>query len=68
MVFTGDWASKKREAEKLAALEAWNSIHRPPSPSPLKKFTSTNKTNDPCVLLKNMNFDEDQNIELMDCD
>ena len=65
MVYTGDWATKKREAEKLAALEAWISIHRPPSPP--TKLTSTNKTNDPCALLQNMNLKEEQNIEPMDC-
>jgi hypothetical protein len=65
MVYTGDWAPKKREAEKLAALEAWTSIHRPPLPP--TKFTSTNKTNDPCVLLQKMNLEEEQAIEEMDC-
>ena len=65
MVYTGDWAPKKREAEKLAALQAWISMQRPPSPP--TKFTYTNKTNDPCVLLQNMNLEEEQNVEQMDC-
>ena len=65
VVYAGDWAPKKREAENLAALQAWISIHRPPSPT--IKFISTNKTNDPCALLQNMNLEEEHIIEQMDC-
>ena len=64
ILYTGEWATKKREAEKLAALEAWITIHRPPSPP---KATSTHETNDPCVLLQSMNLEGEQNIEPMDC-
>ncbi|CAF4295924.1 unnamed protein product, partial [Rotaria magnacalcarata] len=63
MIYTGEWAPKKRDAEKLAALEAWISIHRPPSPI---KTTHTCETNDPCVLLEKINLEEEQNIESME--
>lgn len=64
MLYIGKWASKKRDAEKLAALEALINIHSPPVPA---KATSTVQKSDPCILLQNMNLEEEQNIETMDC-
>jgi hypothetical protein len=66
MVFVGDWASKKREAEKLAAVEALISIYQPPSPP---KEISNLETEDPCVWFGNLNLTvEEQQIEPMECD
>ena len=66
MSFVGDWASKKREAEKLAAMEALISINKPPSPP---KTIIINETKDPCDWFEKLNLTtEEQKIEAMECD
>ena len=64
--FIGDWASKKREAEKLAAMEALISITTPPSPP---KTITIPIIKDPCAELEKLHLiAEEQQIELMECD
>jgi hypothetical protein len=66
MSFIGDWASRKREAEKLAAMEALINIHKPPSPP---KMTIIHETKDPCDWLEKLNLTtEEQKLEPMECD
>jgi hypothetical protein len=66
MSFVGDWASRKREAEKLAAMEALISINKPPSPP---KTIITHPTKDPCDLFEKLNLTtKEQEIESMECD
>lgn len=67
MSFIGDWASKKREAEKLAAMEAFIGIHKPPSPPEI--VTHFDEKKDPSDWLEKLHLvTEDRQIESMDCD
>ncbi|CAF1622223.1 unnamed protein product [Adineta ricciae] len=66
MTFIGDQSTKKRVAEKLAALEALDYINKPPSPP--KKIVNQ-QTKDPFTLFESMNLeDESAEIESMECD
>jgi len=51
MTFAGEWASRKREAEKSAAMEALININKPPSPL---KTISNNETKDPSDWLEKL--------------
>jgi hypothetical protein len=66
MTFAGEWASRKREAEKSAAMEALININKPPSPP---KTISNNETKDPSDWLGKLNLTtEEQQVEQMECD
>ena len=66
MSFIGDWASKKREAEKLAAMEAFIGINKPPSPPEI--ITNFDKKGPSDWLEKLHLVTEEQQIESMECD
>ncbi len=53
MTFVGDWASRKREAEKSAAMEALISINKPPSPP---KTIPNLETKDPADWFEKLNL------------
>lgn len=63
-VYIGGWASKKRDAEKLAAAEALNSIRKPPETP--NEIVPVKKPFDQCLLMQNMAIEDDDNQ--MDCD
>jgi hypothetical protein len=66
MTFVSDWASKKREAEKLAALEALISINKPPS---RPKNLVNQETKDTCISFEKLDLAaEQQQNEPMECD
>ncbi len=70
MSFVGDWASRKREAEKLAAAEALISINKPPSPP---KTIINQETKDPCDWFDKLNLaaeeqQQQQQVESMEID
>lgn len=65
MTFVGDWASKKREAEKLAACEAITYIHKPPSPP---KTVLQGEKKDPLNDFQQLNLKtEESDDEMMEC-
>lgn len=66
MAFTGEWASRKRDAEKFAAMEALININKPPSPP---KAVINHETKDPCDFFEKLNLTtEEQENESMECD